>query len=164
MPSRRSTNRAPENTFNNLRLRCQVYRREMCTPRLAIAHRERTGAGQYIDLALLDSIVAFGANQIMNYFTSGKIPGRYGNAHANVVPYEVFATADGHVILAVGNDGQFASFCKVAGRPELAKDARFRTMPDRIRNRGELIPLLLEIMELRPSKDWVERLEAASVP
>ncbi len=86
----------------------------------AIAHRERTGVGQYIDLALFDAIVAFGANQILNYFTSGKIPGRYGNAHANVVPYEVFATADGHLILAVGNDSQFASFCKVADRPELA--------------------------------------------
>src|SRR6266436_5338227 len=110
----------------------------------AIAHRERTGAGQHIDLALLDAIVAFGANQILNYFTSAKIPGRYGNAHANVVPYEVFATADGHVILAVGNDSQFASFCKVAGRPELADDPRFRTMPDRIRNRGDLIPLLRE--------------------
>src|SRR5260370_13122743 len=86
----------------------------------AIAHRERTGAGQCIDLALLDSIVAFGANQILNYFTSGKTPGRYGNAHANVVPYEVFATADGHVILPVGNDSQFASFCSVAGIPDPA--------------------------------------------
>ncbi|HZF18441.1 MAG TPA: CaiB/BaiF CoA-transferase family protein [Burkholderiales bacterium] len=130
----------------------------------AIAHRERTGAGQYIDLALLDSIVAFGANQIMNYFTSGKTPGRYGNAHANVVPYEVFATADGHVILAVGNDSQFASFCKVAGRPELAADPRYGSMPGRIRNRGELIPLVREIIKRRASKDWIERLEAANVP
>jgi formyl-CoA transferase len=130
----------------------------------AIAHRERTGVGQYIDLALLDSIVAFGANQILNYFTSGKIPGRYGNAHANVVPYEVFATADGHVILAVGNDSQFASFCKVAGRPELAADPRYATMPGRIGNRDELIPLIREIMNGRASKDWIERLEAANVP
>jgi crotonobetainyl-CoA:carnitine CoA-transferase CaiB-like acyl-CoA transferase len=130
----------------------------------AIAHRERTGAGQYIDLALLDSIVAFGANQILNYFTSGKIPGRYGNAHANVVPYEAFATADGHVILAVGNDSQFESFCKVAGRPELAADPRYTTMPGRIGNRDELIPLIREIMKGRASKDWIERLEAANVP
>src|SRR5713226_5579090 len=130
----------------------------------AIAHRERTGVGQYIDLALLDSIVAFGANPILNYFTSGKIPGRYGNAHANVVPYEVFATADGHVILAVGNDSQFASFCKVADHPELADDSHFRTMPDRIRNRSELIPLVRKIMKLRASRDWIERLEAAGVP
>jgi crotonobetainyl-CoA:carnitine CoA-transferase CaiB-like acyl-CoA transferase len=130
----------------------------------AIAHRERTGVGQVIDLALFDSVVAFGATQILNYFTSGKIPGRYGNAHANVVPYEVFATADGHVILAVGNDSQFASFCKVAGRAELAVDARFHTMPDRIRNRSELIPLVREIMKRHRSKDWIERLEAANVP
>src|SRR5207245_6100059 len=111
----------------------------------AIAHRERTGVGQYIDLALFDSVVAFGANQILNYFTSGKIPGRYGNAHANVVPYQVFATADGHIILAVGNDGQFASFCRVAGRPELAADSRYASMPARIRNRSILIPLLNEL-------------------
>ncbi len=130
----------------------------------AIAHRERTGIGQHIDLALLDSIVAFGANQIMNYFTSGKIPGRYGNAHANVVPYEVFATADGHVILAVGNDGQFASFCKVAGRPELAADSRYATMPGRITNRSTLIPLLREIFRQRPSRRWLAELEAAGVP
>ncbi len=130
----------------------------------AIAHRERTGVGQYIDLALLDSIVAFGANQVMNYFTSGKIPGRYGNAHANVVPYEVFATADGHVILAVGNDSQFASFCKVAGRPELAADSRYATMPGRITNRSALIPLLHEIFRQRPSRRWLADLEAAGVP
>jgi len=130
----------------------------------AIAHRERTGVGQHIDLALLDSIVAFGANPILNFFTSRKIPGRWGNAHATVVPYEVFATADGHLILAVGNDRQFASFCKVAGRPELAADSRYATMPERIRNRGELIPLLHEIMKGRASKDWLERLEAAGVP
>jgi len=130
----------------------------------AIAHCERTGVGQHIDLALLDSIVAFGANPILNFFTSGKIPGRWGNAHPNVVPYEAFPTADGHIILAVGNDRQFASFCKVAGRPELAADSRYATMPERIRNRGELIPLLHEIMKGRASKDWLERLEAVGVP
>jgi len=130
----------------------------------AIAHRERTGVGQYIDLALLDSIVAFGANQILNYFASGKVPGRYGNAHANVVPYEVFATADGHVILAVGNDSQFASFCKVAGRPELAADARYATMPGRITNRAMLIPLLREILRERSSAHWLTELEAGNVP
>src|SRR5207245_3313399 len=106
----------------------------------AIAHRERGGEGQYIDVALLDTIVAFGANQIFNYFTSGKVPGRYGNAHANLLPYEVFPTADGHVILAVGNDAQWRSFCKAAERPELAHDARFLTMPDRLRNRRRLTP------------------------
>jgi len=130
----------------------------------AIAHRERTGTGQHIDLALLDSIVAFGANQILNYFTSEKIPGRYGNAHANVVPYEVFATADGHVILAVGNDTQFASFCKVAGRPELAADPRYAAMPGRITNRATLIPLLREIFGRRSSRQWIAELETANVP
>jgi formyl-CoA transferase len=130
----------------------------------AILHRERTGAGQHIDLALLDTIVAFGANQIFNYFTSGEIPRRYGNAHANLLPYEVFPTADGHVILAAGNDSQWTSFCKAAGQPELAGDARFRTMPDRIRNRDELIPIVRKIMKLRASRDWIERLEAANVP
>jgi crotonobetainyl-CoA:carnitine CoA-transferase CaiB-like acyl-CoA transferase len=130
----------------------------------AIAHRERTGVGQYIDLALFDAIVAFGANQILNYFTSGKIPGRYGNAHANVVPYEVFATADGHVILAVGNNSQFASFCKVAKCPELADDPRYATMPERIRNRATLIPLLRETIGKRPSRRWLAELEAANVP
>ena len=130
----------------------------------AIVHRERTGVGQVIDLALFDSIVAFGANQILNYFTSGKIPGRYGNAHANVVPYEVFATADGHLILAVGNDSQFASFCEVAGRPELAADSRYATMPGRITNRATLIPLLRGIFAQRPSARWIAELEAANVP
>jgi len=130
----------------------------------AIAHRERTGDGQYIDIALLDSIAAFGANQILNYFTSGKVPRRYGNAHANVVPYEAFATADGHLILAVGNDSQFASFCKVAGRPELAADSRYATMPDRITNRAALIPSLREIFRGRPSGQWLADLEAANVP
>jgi len=130
----------------------------------AIAHRERTGEGQYIDMALLDTIVAFGANQIFNYFVSGKVPGRYGNAHANLVPYEVFPTADGHIILAAGNDGQWESFCKAAGRPELAADARFRTNPNRIRNRKELIPLIRDIMKERERKDWIERLDAAGVP
>ncbi|HMH17288.1 MAG TPA: CaiB/BaiF CoA-transferase family protein [Burkholderiales bacterium] len=130
----------------------------------AIAHRERTGVGQHIDLALLDSIVAFGANQILNYFTSGNVPGRYGNAHANVVPYEVFATADGHVILAVGNDSQFTSFCKAAGRLELALDSRYATMPGRITNRATLIPLLREIFSRRPSRQWLAELEAANVP
>jgi formyl-CoA transferase len=130
----------------------------------AIAHRERTGVGQVIDLALFDAVVAFGANQILNYFTSGKIPGRYGNAHANVVPYEVFATADGHLILAVGNDSQFASFCKVAGRPELAADPRYATMPGRITNRATLIPRLREVLRQRPSAWWLTELEAGNVP
>ena len=102
----------------------------------AIAHRQLTGVGQYIDMALLDTLVAFNANQILNFWCSGEIPKRYGNAHANIVPYEVFPSADGHIILAVGNDSQFASFCRVAGRPELAADPRFRTNPERVKHRA----------------------------
>jgi len=130
----------------------------------AITHRERTGQGQYIDAALLDTMVAFNANQISSYFAAGKIPMRWGNAHAQVVPYEVFPTADGHIILAVGNDSQFASFCQAAGCPELAQEARFRTNSQRIVHRGELIPLIAEIMRTRPKREWIEVLEAANVP
>jgi len=130
----------------------------------AITHRERTGQGQYIDAALLDTIVAFNANQIVSYFASGKIPQRYGNAHAQVVPYEVFPTADGHIILAVGNDSQFASFCQAAGCAELSEEARFKTNSARIVHRGELIPLIAEVMRTRTKREWIEALEAANVP
>jgi crotonobetainyl-CoA:carnitine CoA-transferase CaiB-like acyl-CoA transferase len=130
----------------------------------AIAHCERGGSGQYIDMALLDSMVAFNANQISGYLVSGNIPKRYGNAHPNVVPYQVFPCKDGHIILAVGNDSQFASLCKVAGRPELAEDERFRLMSGRIVNRDALIPLIAEIMKQRGMHEWIEVLEAANVP
>ena len=130
----------------------------------AITHRERTGQGQYIDAALLDTIVAFNANQISSYFASGKIPIRWGNAHAQVVPYEVFPCADGHIILAVGNDSQFASFCQAAGCAELAQEPRFKTMSQRIVHRGELIPLITEVMRTRSKREWIEALEAANVP
>jgi formyl-CoA transferase len=130
----------------------------------ALLHRERSGEGQYIDIALLDTIVAFGANQISNYFASGAVPRRWGNAHPNLLPYEVFPTADGHLILGAGNDSQWASFCSAAGRHDLASDARFRTMPDRIRNRESLIPIIQDIMKTRTNHDWIERLEAANVP
>ena len=130
----------------------------------AIAHCERGGSGQYIDMALLDSMVAFNANQISGYLVSGNIPKRYGNAHPNLVPYQVFPCKDGHIILAVGNDSQFASLCKVAGRPELAEDERFRLMSGRIVNRDALIPLIAEIMKQRGMHEWIEVLEAANVP
>jgi len=130
----------------------------------AIAHCERGGSGQYIDMALLDCMVAFNANQISGYLVSGNIPKRYGNAHPNVVPYQVFPCKDGHIILAVGNDSQFASFCNVAGRPELAEDERFRLMTGRIVNRDALIPLIAEIMKQRGMHEWIEVLEAANVP
>ena len=130
----------------------------------AIAHCERGGGGQYIDVALLDSMVAFNANQISGYLVAGNIPRRYGNAHPNVVPYQAFPCKDGYIILAVGNDSQFASFCNVAGRPELAVDERFRLMSGRIVNRAALIPLVAEIMKQRGMHEWIEVLEAANVP
>ncbi|TAK45974.1 MAG: CoA transferase, partial [Betaproteobacteria bacterium] len=130
----------------------------------ALNHRERTGEGQYIDCALLDTLVAFNANQIVSFFCSGRIPIRWGNAHPQVVPYEVFATADGHIILAVGNDSQFASFCQVAGCAELAEEPRFKTMSQRIVHRAELIPLIAEVMRTRSKLEWIETLEAANVP
>jgi formyl-CoA transferase len=130
----------------------------------AITHRERTGQGQYIDAALLDTMVAFNANQVVSYLCSGKVPIRWGNAHPQVVPYEVFPTADGHIILAVGNDSQFASFCQAAGCAELAQEPRFKTMSQRIVHRGELIPLIAEVMRTRSKQEWIVALEAANVP
>ncbi len=130
----------------------------------AITHRERTGEGQYIDAALLDTMVAFNANQIVSFFCSGKLPVRWGNAHPQVVPYEVFPTADGHIILAVGNDSQFASFCQAAGCAEVAQEPRFKTMSQRIIHRGELIPLITEVMRTRSKSEWIQLLEAANVP
>ena len=130
----------------------------------AITHVERTGQGQYIDTALLDTLVAFNANQVVSYLASGVIPQRWGNAHPQVVPYEVFATSDGHLILAVGNDGQHARFWKVAGRPEIAEDPLFKTNSLRIINRKALIPLIAEVMKTRTKNEWLELLESATVP
>jgi crotonobetainyl-CoA:carnitine CoA-transferase CaiB-like acyl-CoA transferase len=130
----------------------------------ALLHRERTGQGQYIDMALLDTQVAMIANLNMNYLISGKVPGRMGNAHANIVPYEAFACADGHIILAVGNDNQFEKFCQIANRPDIAADARYRRNADRVRNRDELVPLLAAIIRIRGMRDWIEACDAAQVP
>jgi crotonobetainyl-CoA:carnitine CoA-transferase CaiB-like acyl-CoA transferase len=136
----------------------------------ALRHAERTGQGQHLDMALLDAQVAMLANLGANYLVSGKVPGRAGNAHQNIVPYQVFEVApadDGskdHLILAVGNDGQFAKFCQVAGRPELASDPRFARNQDRVRNRAVLVPLLEDIMQTRGKHDWLAALEAAKVP
>jgi crotonobetainyl-CoA:carnitine CoA-transferase CaiB-like acyl-CoA transferase len=130
----------------------------------ALTYRQISGVGQYIDMALFDSIVAFNANQILNFWMSGNIPKRWGNAHVNITPYEVFASADGFIILAVGNDSQFASFCKEAGRAELATDPRFKTNPERLKHRDVLIPIVKSIILERPSKQWIRDLEAANVP
>ncbi|MCM5571216.1 CoA transferase [Burkholderiaceae bacterium FT117] len=130
----------------------------------ALRHAERTGEGQYIDLALLDTIVAFGSNQIISYLTSGRVPKRYGNAHANVVPYNVFETADGHMILAVGNDSQWLGTCRAIGRPDLEADARFRKMSGRITNRDELLADLEAHLRTQPSDHWIAALEREGVP
>jgi len=130
----------------------------------AVAYRQVSGVGQHIDMALFDTIVAFNSNQILNFWCSGEIPKRYGNAHANIVPYEVFPSADGYIILAVGNDGQFAAFCRVASRPELPEDPRFNTNPNRVHNRSILVPIIQDIVRRRPSREWIDQLEAAGVP
>ena len=136
----------------------------------ALRHAERTGCGQHIDMALLDAQVAMLANLGANYLVSGKAPGRAGNAHQNIVPYQVFEVApaaDGHkdhLILAVGNDSQYAKFCDVAGCPQLATDPRFAKNQDRVRNRAELVPALEAIMKTRTKADWLAALEAAKVP
>jgi crotonobetainyl-CoA:carnitine CoA-transferase CaiB-like acyl-CoA transferase len=136
----------------------------------ALRHAERTGEGQYIDMALLDTQVAMLANLGANYLVSGVAPGRAGNAHQNIVPYQVFETApapDGskdHMILAIGNDTQYAKFCAVAGRPELATDPRFATNRDRVSNRALLVPLLDEVMKSRAKAQWLPALESAKVP
>jgi glutaryl-CoA transferase len=130
----------------------------------AIAHQRATGRGQHIDAALLDTQVAMLANLNMNYLVSGKVPGRMGNAHQNIVPYQTFATRDGHVIVAAGNDGQFASLCRAAVDPELAADPRYARNSGRVANRETLVPRLAEIFAARTSADWLESLEAAGVP
>jgi crotonobetainyl-CoA:carnitine CoA-transferase CaiB-like acyl-CoA transferase len=130
----------------------------------ALAWRERSGEGQWIDLSLFDTIIAFTANQSLNYWCSGVVPRRHGNAHANLVPYQVFAAQDDDIVLAIGNDAQFAEFCRVARRPELSEDPRFRTNPDRIRNRETLVPVVESIVRERASGDWISALTAAGVP
>jgi crotonobetainyl-CoA:carnitine CoA-transferase CaiB-like acyl-CoA transferase len=136
----------------------------------ALRHAERTGVGQHLDMALLDTQVAMLANLGANYLVSGKVPGRAGTAHQNIVPYQVFEVAPGagghkdHVILAVGNDSQFAKFCQVAGRPELAADPRFAKNQDRVRNRAVLVPMLEAIMATRGKQAWLSALESAKVP
>lgn len=130
----------------------------------ALAHRDRTGIGQHIDLSLLDVQVAVLANQATNYLVGGVVPQRLGNSHPNIVPYQAFPTADGHVILAVGNDGQFSRFCSIAGCPALGEDQRFATNAARVRNRDALVPLLRKVMASKSSAEWIELLEAAGVP
>jgi crotonobetainyl-CoA:carnitine CoA-transferase CaiB-like acyl-CoA transferase len=135
----------------------------------ALRHAEKTGVGQQVDMALLDTQVAMLANLGANYLVSGqkegKVPGRAGNAHQNIVPYQVFEVApmaDGtkdHLILAVGNDGQYAKFCAVANRTDLATDPRFVKNADRVRHRSVLVPILEKVMLSRSKSEWLEALE-----
>jgi crotonobetainyl-CoA:carnitine CoA-transferase CaiB-like acyl-CoA transferase len=130
----------------------------------ALAHRAKSGQGQHLDLALLDSLVAVLANQGANYLATGAPPGRLGNDHPNIAPYQVLKTSDGSVIVACGNDNLFRKFCEVAGRPELADDARFATNGKRVANRAELTRLLSEILLRKTTKEWIGGLESAGVP
>ena len=130
----------------------------------ALFERQQSGRGQYIDLALLDTQVAWLANQNMNYLVGGKPPSRQGTAHPNIVPYQAFATADGYLMLSVGNDGQFARFCAVAGRPEMAADPRYATNQSRVAHRQELVPLVQEILRTKCTATWLDLLRTANVP
>ncbi|MCW5569490.1 MAG: CoA transferase [Steroidobacteraceae bacterium] len=130
----------------------------------ALYERRASGKGQYIDLALLDTQLGWLANQNMNYLVSGHSPRRQGTAHPNIVPYQAFATADGFLMLAVGNDRQFASWCSVAGRAELAADVRFATNAARVAHRAELVPLVAAALRARTTHEWLAALNAAKVP
>jgi len=130
----------------------------------ALLHQSRTGEGQEIDLALFDCQVAGLANQAMNYLAGGAVPQRMGNAHPNIVPYQVFSTADGFLILAVANDRQFKRFCEVCGQPELARDPRFATNAVRVQHRGALISVLEPLLRSRTNAQWIGSLERANVP
>jgi crotonobetainyl-CoA:carnitine CoA-transferase CaiB-like acyl-CoA transferase len=130
----------------------------------AINQRHETGRGQHIDLALFDVAVSTLANQALNFLVSGKVPGQSGNAHPNVVPYQAFATRDGHLILAVGNDNQFARFGTLIGHADWGIDPRFQTNGARVENRVELTTRIAEIMETRTTTQWVADLEAARIP
>ena len=130
----------------------------------ALARRNETGRGDYIDIGMLDVGVSFLANQAMNYLVSGKAPRRTGNAHPNIQPQDVFAARDGHLVLVVGNDGQFAKCCEALGRPEWATDQRFAENSGRVRNRAVLITLIADVLRQRDTADWIAELEAQGVP
>ncbi len=130
----------------------------------AIEHRNQSGRGQYIDMALLDCIVALGGNQVTGHFANGRVPQRYGNAHASLVPYQVFHANDGDLVVAVGNENQWQRFCTAIDRPDLAANERWRHMTDRVNGRDTLEPELAHTLGQRGVQEWLERLEAANVP
>ena len=136
----------------------------------ALRHAEKTGEGQQVDMALLDTQVAMLANLGANYLVSGQVPGRMGNAHQNIVPYQVFEVAPAldkskdHLIIAVGNDAQFRKYCEVANVPELGVNPLFALNRDRVKHRAQLVPILEAVMRTRSKADWLAALEAAKVP
>jgi len=130
----------------------------------ALARRQETGEGCHVDMALLDVTVATMANQALNFLVSGVAPRRMGNAHPNIVPYEAFQASDQYIILAVGNDGQFARFCDVAGKPEFAADPRYATNEARVKNRDVLLPIIRDLIRARTGADWIAALEKVGVP
>jgi glutaryl-CoA transferase len=130
----------------------------------ALAERERTGCGCLVDTALVDSQVGVLANQALNYLISGVVPKRIGNAHPNIVPYQVFAVADGHIIIATGNDNQFAKLCALLGEPKLAEEPRYRTNADRLQNREALITRLSALIKRWSRAELLAKLEAVQVP
>lgn len=130
----------------------------------ALRHRDATGEGQHIDIALVDATMAWLVNQGLNYLTSGVSPTRAGNAHPNIVPYQVFATADGHVIVAVGNDSQYARFCDYLGQPDWATDPRYATNTARLAQRDTLVPMIAEVLATRTTAHVIAGLEARKVP
>jgi crotonobetainyl-CoA:carnitine CoA-transferase CaiB-like acyl-CoA transferase len=130
----------------------------------ALAERERTGRGAHIDLALFDTMTSVLANQALSYLVSGIAPNRMGNAHPTVVPYQVFPTSDGHMIIAVGNDRQYEKFCGILGVPDLARNPLYLTNGDRVVNRGTLIPQLSALTAKRTRADLLAQCEAAGVP
>jgi crotonobetainyl-CoA:carnitine CoA-transferase CaiB-like acyl-CoA transferase len=130
----------------------------------ALHHRHRTGVGQHIDIALADSQVSWLVNQGANYLLNGKVPPRYGNAHPNIVPYQVFSTSDGHMIVSVGNDEQFRRFVTILGCPELAADERFSTNPGRVKHRETLIPLLEDAVAGFQKSKLMAEMESQGVP
>jgi len=130
----------------------------------ALESRHHTGIGQHIDIALLDSIVHFGSNQIVSYFTDGIVPKRWGNAHPNLTPYQTFKTEDGHLIIACGNDGQFIKLCNILGQAHLGEDPRFISMSERNSNRNALVSNLSAIFEKEATSYWLKLLENCDVP
>jgi crotonobetainyl-CoA:carnitine CoA-transferase CaiB-like acyl-CoA transferase len=129
----------------------------------ALLHREKTGVGQHVDISLLDSQVSVLANQAQNFLVGGKVPQRLGNGHPNIVPYQTFKTADGHINMAVGSDRQYAEFCKIIGAPELAGKP-YDTNRGRVENRASLIPSIAPALEKCTTQEWVQAFEAAAVP